>query len=59
MQKFRTTTEPLVENKSRYHCPHIEQHSLHIPLSLLATMSESILNLEGDITNYDEGDEFY
>lgn len=59
MQKLRMSTKSLVKDKSRYCSPHLELHSVHTPITLLTAMSESIVNLEGDVTNYEEGDEFY
>lgn len=45
--------------KLQYQGPEVELHSLRTPLSLLTTMSESQLHLEGDVGNYEDGDEFY
>ncbi|WP_152567340.1 MULTISPECIES: hypothetical protein [unclassified Porphyromonas] len=59
MSKLKTISIPLLEGKLRYCSPEVELHSLHTPLSLLTTTSESLLNLEGEVGNYDDGDEFY
>ncbi|WP_152567338.1 hypothetical protein [Porphyromonas sp. COT-290 OH860] len=59
MSKTKVTSSPSLGNKLQYQSPEMELHSLHTPLSLLTTMSESQLNLEGEVGNYDDGDEFY
>lgn len=59
MSEIRVTNAPSMGCKLRYCSPEVELHSLHTPLSLLTTTSESLLNLEGEVGNYDDGDEFY
>lgn len=59
MSKTKVTSSPSLGNKLLYQGPEVELHSLRTPLSLLTTMSESQLHLEGDVGNYEDGDEFY
>lgn len=59
MSETRVTNAPSMGYKLQYQGPEVELHSLRTPLSLLTTMSESQLHLEGDVGNYEDGDEFY
>lgn len=45
--------------KASYQRPDLHLYCLCNPLNVLTTMSESVVDLEGVIVNYDEGDEFY
>lgn len=46
-------------DKPQYESPKIVLHSLPPFFSLLTTMSESRLELEGDLENYEDGGEFW
>ncbi|MDO4692507.1 MAG: hypothetical protein Q4A64_06525 [Porphyromonadaceae bacterium] len=59
MSKLKTMHVSNDRDRLQYERPELVLHGLHTPLSLLTTMSESILHLEGDVENYQEGDEFY
>lgn len=44
--------------KSPYERPQVEVFDLYFTVGLLTTMSESAIDLEGDIDNFIDGDDF-
>lgn len=59
MSKPQMATSPSLGGKLQYQRPEAELYDLHAPLSLLSDASQSIIAIDGDVDNFEDGDEFY